>query len=229
MMKTAVVAFALIGLAGFAAFRFRLETSQNPPREAPQAQYVPSRNAATPPSDGAKQRETQRGEAAPHAPVDPVQPAVVRAQTPAAPALVTTQKRPVQESVTSQEQPASPTTPTPTFHLNPQGEKVFVAEPAGIKAAMSEARTEIQECYDAWLSANPQLAGKLLVGFVVRKNERGEVGIHETTIKDATSGNVMMNGCVANVIQGLRFEPPANGELKVTYPFRFDPEKTRVE
>lgn len=95
----------------------------------------------------------------------------------------------------------------------------------GIKAAVQQELPQIRECYDAWLRQNPTLAGKIKVQFTITEIPgRDRARVMRVDIADAGFGHVMMEGCVRNVISGLRFERPRGGETRVSYPIDFSPE-----
>jgi hypothetical protein len=94
----------------------------------------------------------------------------------------------------------------------------------GINGAIRERLGEIKECYDSWLQLDPDLQGKVVVGFVIA--EQQDLGaIRETTVVESTAGdNTFFEGCVLNVMSDLQFEPPEDGEVTVNYPFMFSSE-----
>jgi len=93
----------------------------------------------------------------------------------------------------------------------------------GIQSAIREKLPQIKDCYESWLGMNPQLAGKLVVGFRIVPNDGGTEGVvGEIAIADGGMGHVAMEGCVMNVMSDMRFEAPENGELTVNYPLRFN-------
>lgn len=107
----------------------------------------------------------------------------------------------------------------------PQG-SVHAPDRQGIQAAMNEARPLIGECYDAWLRAHPELAGKLVVHFTINdplpEDDEGLARVTVADIDDSTVDHALLEGCVMNVVAGLRFDPPESGKLRVSYPFLFD-------
>lgn len=94
--------------------------------------------------------------------------------------------------------------------------------PEGIQGAMQDALGDISDCYENWLQQNPDLSGRMTMHFVVRaEGDSGVATIAVVEVIDGGLGHVAMEGCVGNVIHGLRFEPPAEGETSVNYPFSF--------
>ncbi len=94
----------------------------------------------------------------------------------------------------------------------------------GINGAIRERLGEIKECYDEWLKLDPELQGKVVVGFVIAAEE--DLGaIRETSVVESMAGdNTFFEGCVLNVMSDLQFEPPEDGEVTVNYPFMFSTE-----
>lgn len=105
--------------------------------------------------------------------------------------------------------------PGPAVELLPVDEE-------GIDVAVFPRLRDIRECYQAWLEAQPDLEGRIVVRFVVAG--RGGVGVVNriSIVEGTTTGNTLFEGCVMNVMSDLRFEPPpAGGTVEVDYPFVF--------
>lgn len=92
----------------------------------------------------------------------------------------------------------------------------------GLRSAMASGVEEIRRCYEDWLKMDPGLAGTLRVRFSIDSEDgiEGKV-ISVSLVGDAGMGNVAMEGCVMSVVSDLRFEPPVEGPLNVTYPYVF--------
>ncbi|MCB9756390.1 MAG: AgmX/PglI C-terminal domain-containing protein [Myxococcales bacterium] len=79
---------------------------------------------------------------------------------------------------------------------------------------------EVRHCYNAGLTKNPSLQGRVAINFVITGT--GTVGssvVQETTLKDASVGN-----CVAKAVKRWKFpKPQGGGNVVVTYPFVLDP------
>ena len=100
----------------------------------------------------------------------------------------------------------------------PDGGVVGTLPKEHIRQVIKAARPAIADCY-AKLLARRELNGKFAVLFVIGPS--GGVTSAEphptSTLVDAE-----MNGCVIEVIKGLRFKPPTGGgSVTVTYPFVF--------
>lgn len=86
-----------------------------------------------------------------------------------------------------------------------------------IRAVVRAHIGEVKACYDAGLQRDPQLAGRIVVGFEISTS--GAVSgakIAESTLADAQVG-----ACVAAAVQGWTFPQPQGGSLAVSYPFLF--------
>jgi outer membrane biosynthesis protein TonB len=73
---------------------------------------------------------------------------------------------------------------------------------------------EVRACYTRRLADKPALAGKVTATFAVGRD--GAV-----TSASATGMDERVATCIANIIRGLTFPPPADGTAKVTFPFVF--------
>lgn len=105
---------------------------------------------------------------------------------------------------------------------DPVREMVWSADKTGIQAAMKEVTAQIQECYDGWIQSNPDMQGKVLVRFTIGAEPGDqEARVLEVELPESELDNPVMEGCVLNVVSGLRFNPPDGGKLVVNYPFRF--------
>ena len=82
---------------------------------------------------------------------------------------------------------------------------------------------EILECYQGWLSRNPELEGTIQVKFVIATSEDDpELGyVRSVDIAETTMGNVWMEGCVLSAMEDAEFEAPSSGIVIVRYPFEF--------
>jgi TonB family protein len=79
---------------------------------------------------------------------------------------------------------------------------------------------EVRSCYNAGLTKNPNLQGRVAVNFVITGT--GKVGssvVQESTIKDSSVGN-----CIAQAVKRWTFpKPRGGGNVIVTYPFNLSP------
>ncbi|PRQ05384.1 AgmX/PglI C-terminal domain-containing protein [Enhygromyxa salina] len=79
---------------------------------------------------------------------------------------------------------------------------------------------EVRSCYNAGLTKNPNLEGRVAVNFVITGT--GKVGssvVQESTIKDTSVAN-----CIAKAVKRWQFpKPRGGGNVIVTYPFNLSP------
>ena len=79
---------------------------------------------------------------------------------------------------------------------------------------------EVRSCYNAGLTKNPNLEGRVAVNFVITGT--GKVGssvVQESTLKDSKVAN-----CVAKAVKRWKFpKPRGGGNVIVTYPFNLSP------
>ena len=99
----------------------------------------------------------------------------------------------------------------------------------GIKTAVSDSTPQIAECYDAWLATGAEIKGKVVVRFTIAPNQddpQAAAEITEAALVDSELDHPFMEGCVLDVMRGLKFDPPENGKVTVNYPFNLkqDPE-----
>lgn len=92
----------------------------------------------------------------------------------------------------------------------------------GIKGAVTAGLPQIRECYEGWLQQNPKLSGRMKVQFTIAEIPgRDRAKVMRVAIEDGGMGHLAMKGCVGNVFKGIRFERPAGGEMRVSYPLSF--------
>jgi len=105
---------------------------------------------------------------------------------------------------------------------------VYAPDRAGIRAAIGGEHEHLRDCYAAWLQADPSIGGRVKVQFVIADPDETDeealariagVKIMDTTLTGESAQFV--EGCVMNVMSSLRFDPPADGQLVVNYPFIF--------
>ncbi len=94
----------------------------------------------------------------------------------------------------------------------------FPLSAQGIKAAVQDAKPDLQQCYEEWTKLSPSLQGHLKIGFRISD---GGVVDRVRLVEDAGMGNTAFEGCVLSVMSDLRFDPPESGDLEVTYPIAF--------
>ncbi len=91
---------------------------------------------------------------------------------------------------------------------------------------MGEALPKIRACYDRALEVDPDIEGKLVVAFAIGTTDTA-AGVGQVTragIADGSMEQTAMDDCLLDAMEDLQFDPPADGELEVNYPFMFSVE-----
>lgn len=89
-----------------------------------------------------------------------------------------------------------------------------------IRKVVADNIDEIRHCYNEGLVRDPQLAGRVVVTFVIGTS--GAVSssqVAESTVRDVQVGN-----CIATTVGSWTFPAPEGGSVTVTYPFVLEPE-----
>ncbi len=75
---------------------------------------------------------------------------------------------------------------------------------------------EVRSCYNAGLTKNPNLQGRVAINFVITGTGKvGSAVVQESTLKDKSVGN-----CIAKAVKRWKFpKPRGGGNVIVTYPF----------
>lgn len=76
---------------------------------------------------------------------------------------------------------------------------------------------KLRFCYENGLKKNPELAGGVVVKFVIQEN--GSVG--ESKVVETTMNNLGVEKCIADQVGKIEFPKPKCGIVIVTYPFVF--------
>jgi hypothetical protein len=81
-------------------------------------------------------------------------------------------------------------------------------------------------CYESALAAQPKLAGKIVVDFMIVGDAKVGGIVDQAKINDRTDiDDAKMTGCIRESMLSMVFAPPENdGWVSVTYPFEFAPE-----
>ena len=89
-----------------------------------------------------------------------------------------------------------------------------------IDAVIKKHMNQIRYCYQRQLNANPRLAGKVVVKFVIAKDG----SVSKASTKTSTLGSAAVEGCINGRFMRFRFpEPKGGGIVIVSYPFIFEP------
>jgi hypothetical protein len=101
--------------------------------------------------------------------------------------------------------------------------------PQAVRHGIDAARPAVTKCYDEALQRSPELAGKLLVKFVVAQDD-GKGRILEAEIEEKGSDAPMLNPflgmCVLKALGEIEYPVPegvdgGEGEVVVRFPFQF--------
>lgn len=105
----------------------------------------------------------------------------------------------------------------PSLVPTPQPPKAWI-DMSEVHRVIFTKREQVKACYDSALRRNPELTGKLKLGWVVALNGKAKgVIARETSLSDGA-----FVGCIKTRLQTWQFPKPKNGEVFITYPFEFD-------
>lgn len=86
---------------------------------------------------------------------------------------------------------------------------------AVIRRVIQQHIVEVKHCYEAQLEKDKNLAGKVMVRFVIGTDGKvPESGIESTTLKSPAAEK-----CIADAVRGWEFPKPSGGTVQVSYPF----------
>jgi TonB family protein len=79
---------------------------------------------------------------------------------------------------------------------------------------------EVRSCYNAGLTKNPELEGRVTIDFVITSTGKvGDSKLGNSTVSDEYVGN-----CIAKAVKRWTFpKPRGGGEVEVSYPFQLSP------
>lgn len=103
------------------------------------------------------------------------------------------------------------------------GGVLYPVDKEGIRTAVKAAIPEVRDCYEEWLKVQPGLGGRVKATFTIDTDDGVEGKVEGVSLGDAGIGHFAMEGCILSAFQGLRFEAPMNGPIKVTYPLALVP------
>ncbi len=78
---------------------------------------------------------------------------------------------------------------------------------------------EVRDCYNAGLEKDPDLAGKIVVGFEISATG----AVQRSEITESTLADAQVGACVAAAVKTWAFPAPKGGAVDVAYPFAFEP------
>lgn len=101
---------------------------------------------------------------------------------------------------------------------NLEGEGGGELERQDIEIVLRQRMGLIRRCYTRELRRDPELQGTVKVRFVIDRDGR----VKYANVRASELGNAIVEGCVVDEIQKLRFPiPGGDGTVVVTYPFAF--------
>jgi TonB family protein len=146
------------------------------------------------------------------------QPAAARPPAPAPPAAASAPRY-----LESGELPASGAPPPGSLAGDPIGDPAKAPVFAGplskeqIRDVMRANQAKVRYCYERELVKLPQLAGTVVVKFVVR----ADGGVASAVVKFSSLGNAAAEQCIAHVVTTFVFPPPLGGGIVVvSYPYQ---------
>lgn len=120
-------------------------------------------------------------------------------------------------------EPSAPASTAAPIAHEPGDEVLHTPDGDGIRTAIRDAIPDIKSCYEAWLKANPDLAGKVVVDFVidVDPEDPGAGLVKDLSVPESTVDHLMLEGCIGSVFEGLSFEAPEEPVEVSGYPLVF--------
>jgi len=121
--------------------------------------------------------------------------------------------------------PEEPVRPTRPLHRKPRVPSLHAEEPTingrlqtdVIQRIVGQNFGRFRACYDEGVRTNPDLAGRVLVKFVIDRS--GDVAVAQDRASDLPDQSVVR--CVVRAFQNLSFPKPAGGIVTVVYPIVF--------
>lgn len=74
---------------------------------------------------------------------------------------------------------------------------------------------EVKKCYETELEKKPNLAGRVMVHFVIGTDGK----VTESSIQESTLHSPAGEQCIAAAVRGWEFPKPRGGNVVVSYPF----------
>jgi TonB family protein len=88
-----------------------------------------------------------------------------------------------------------------------------------IRDVVDAHRSQVKQCYASSPAAKKNLAGKLVVHFVI--SDQGTVS--ECSIKEASLADDGVKACVVSAVKSWVFPKPKHGPAAINFPFHFGP------
>lgn len=120
--------------------------------------------------------------------------------------------------------PAAATTEVPADTDEPVGD-IYTADATGIDGAIRERLSDILDCYKTIVHSNPDVGGRITLNWVIPVGEEGQVvNPADVRVLDSQLGHVILEGCMATIMEELAFEAPTSDAVVVNYPFELSTE-----
>lgn len=84
-----------------------------------------------------------------------------------------------------------------------------------IRGVIQQHIGEVKQCYLGQLQQNKDLAGRVLVYFVIGTDGH----VKESHIQESSLNSPACEKCIAGTVQGWQFPKPQGGKVEVSYPF----------
>ncbi|MBL9102447.1 MAG: TonB family protein [Myxococcales bacterium] len=79
---------------------------------------------------------------------------------------------------------------------------------------------EVRDCYDDVLAVDPMARAKLVIDFTIG----GDGVVTKSAVGAGSDGPAQLGECVSKAVRTWKFPAPSGGgDVKVTYPFLFEP------
>ena len=145
----------------------------------------------------------------------PVTTAAQRLRTMAHVARMMPLNEPAEADAPKASQPANQETPAP-----PDGPPKGTLSKADIQNAVTNVLPDIKKCYEGGLRMKDG-QGTVKVAFTLVAADGGGF-MRDAEIAESGLANPVTDACVLTALSNARFPMPHGGEVRVTYPFRFD-------
>jgi hypothetical protein len=121
---------------------------------------------------------------------------------------------------------ALPDDPDRRIEETPSPEETLAEQPSAggslarevIRSVIRSHMMEVRACFERGLAANPELAGRVTVSFVISASG----AVQSSTIANTTLNHAQVEGCVTDAVRSWTFPAPEGGAVLVNYPFVLD-------
>ncbi len=103
---------------------------------------------------------------------------------------------------------------------------VWDIDKESIHQALVSQMPKFKECYSAWAAMQPDLAGRLKIGFTIGRANPGDenASVIQADVLDSQLDNEFFQGCILRTVEDLKFVPP-EGIIRVNIPYVFRQEE----